>query len=46
MTMLGINCDWRMTWTRHANDAFSFVNEERGASGDWEYIDRWRITRR
>lgn len=46
MTMIGIDCEWRMTWTRHGHDAFRFVNEERGADGSWEYIDEWRFTRR
>src|SRR5580692_10050690 len=27
MTMVGINCDWRMTWTRQSSDQFFFVNE-------------------
>jgi len=46
MTTIGIDCDWRMTWTRHGNDAFSFINEERLADGSWAYIDKWRFRRR
>lgn len=46
MTMLGIDCDWRMRWTKHNNDAFSFLNEERDVNGEWSYIDEWRFTRR
>src|SRR5580765_6557088 len=33
MTMIGINCEWRMTWTRDGPDAFRFVNEEKLADG-------------
>jgi len=45
MTMLGINCDWRMTWTRRSENEFGFVNEERAADGSWAYIDEWRFRR-
>jgi hypothetical protein len=38
MTMLGVDCDWRMTWTKHSDHEFVFVNEER-VGGAWEYID-------
>jgi len=44
MTMLGIECAWRMRWTKESEDRFSFVNEER--DGDqWIYIDAWRFQR-
>ena len=46
MTMIGINCEWRMTWTREGPDQFSFVNEERDASSSWAYIDEWHFTRK
>ena len=46
MTMLGVECEWRMRWTKESEDQFSFVNEERGADGSWEYIDEWRFCRR
>ncbi|MGA8673177.1 MAG: hypothetical protein WB679_25105, partial [Terracidiphilus sp.] len=45
MTMVGINCDWRMTWTRQSSDRFFFVNEERNEDGSWAYIDEWRFQR-
>ena len=45
MTMLGVTCEWRMTWTRHDPDAFAFVNEERAPDGSWSYIDEWRYRR-
>ena len=45
MTMLGIDCQWRMTWTRHSDDAFSFVNEALDATGTWQYVDEWHFTR-
>jgi hypothetical protein len=33
MTMIGINTEWRMTWTRHGDDRFSFMNKERAPDG-------------
>jgi len=45
MTMLGIDCRWRMTWSRHTADAFSFVNEALDPAGAWEYVDEWHFTR-
>ena len=46
MTMIGINCEWRMTWTREGADQFSFVNEEQKEDGSWAYIDLWRFWRK
>jgi hypothetical protein len=46
MTMIGINCEWRMTWTRERDDHFHFVNEERNGDGSWAYIDEWRFKRK
>ena len=46
MTMIGIDCDWRMTWTKQSDDEFLFVNEERRADGEWDYIDEWRFRRK
>jgi hypothetical protein len=46
MTMVGVNCEWRMTWTRRDNDAFSFVNEELAPDGSWIYIDEWQYRRK
>lgn len=46
MTMIGINCEWRMTWTREGADQFSFVNEEQKEDGSWAYIDQWRFWRK
>ena len=46
MTMVGVTCEWRMTWSRHGDDAFTFVNEEKTTGGDWAYIDEWRYLRR
>jgi hypothetical protein len=45
MTMIGVECEWRMTWTKASHDAFGFVNEERLADGSWSYIDEWRYRR-
>jgi hypothetical protein len=46
MTMIGINCEWRMTWTKTSDDAFRFVNEECSANGAWDYIDEWCFERK
>jgi hypothetical protein len=46
MTMIGIDCEWRMTWTRQSENAFGFVNEEQAADGSWSYIDEWRYLRK
>jgi hypothetical protein len=46
MTMLGINCEWRLTWSKESDERFSFVNEERGSDGSWVYIDEWRFVRK
>jgi hypothetical protein len=46
MTMLGIDCEWRMTWTKQGDDQFGFVNEERNKDGSWSYIDEWRFQRK
>jgi hypothetical protein len=45
MTMIGIDCEWKMTWTRIGRDEFMFVNEEKLADDSWSYIDEWRYRR-
>jgi hypothetical protein len=46
MTMIGIDCEWRMTLAKTGDDQFGFVNEERNADGSWAYIDQWRFKRK
>src|SRR5262249_9639922 len=46
MTMGGVTCEWRMTWSRRGPDRFAFVNEEKTPAGSWAYIDEWRYVRR
>ncbi len=46
MTMIGVECDWRMTWTRVSDDKFQFVNEEKTPHNDWAYVDEWHFKRR
>jgi len=46
MTMIGINCEWRMTWTKISEDEFGFLNEQIGAGGGWEHIDEWQFARK
>jgi hypothetical protein len=45
MTMVGVTCEWRMTWSKHSDDYFQFVNEELLLGGGWSSIDEWRHTR-
>ena len=46
MTMIGLNREWCMTWTKASADRFSFINEEQNADGSWSYIDEWRFNRK
>jgi hypothetical protein len=46
MTMIGIDCEWRMTWTKEGVNRFAFINEERTDDGSWAYIDEWRFSRK
>jgi hypothetical protein len=46
MTMLGVNCNWRIRWKRDGPNQFGCVNEEQSADGSWAYIDEWRFTRK
>jgi hypothetical protein len=34
-----------MTWTKEDANRFSFINEEFGDDGSWEYIDEWQFSR-
>jgi hypothetical protein len=45
MTMISVECEWRMTWTKRSEDEFGFVNEERLPDGTWSYIDEWKYQR-
>lgn len=46
MTMVGINCEWRMTWRKRGGDEFGFINEEGCGDGSWKYVDEWRFQRK
>ena len=46
MTMIGLTCDWRMTWIKSSGEEFRFINEERAEDGSWAYVDEWRFTRK
>ena len=46
MTMIGDNCEWRMSWTRNGSDQFSFVNEERNEDGLLGLHRQWRFERK
>ena len=46
MLMLGIDCEWRMTWVKASDDRFHFVNQELLSDGTWAYIDEWHFTRK
>ena len=45
MLMIGIDCEWRMTWSKSSDDQFRFVNEEKTEDGTWAYVDEWRFDR-
>jgi len=45
MTMIGVTCEWRMSWTRKVDDHFGFVNEEKVSGDSWAYIDEWTFSR-
>ena len=46
MTMIGVDCQMRQTWTKANNDEYRFINEERLPDGSWAYIDEWELRRR
>ena len=46
VTMIGVECHLRQTWTKASDDEFSFVNEELLPDGTWSYVDEWRLTRK
>ena len=46
MTMIGVDCDLRQTWTKTSGDEFSFINEELLADGSWSYVDEWHMSRK
>lgn len=46
MTMIGIDLEWRMRWTKLNDDAFGFVNEEQNPDGSWAHIDEWTFRRK
>jgi hypothetical protein len=48
MTMIGINCEWRLTLDHRGSNEFGFVNEERDPDGseNWLYIDEWHFRRK
>lgn len=46
MTMLGVTCQWRMTWMTRRPDEFSFINEEQANDTTWNHIDVWRYRRK
>jgi hypothetical protein len=45
MTMIGVDCEWRLTWTKATDDQFSFLNEEQLPDGSWGYVDEWEFRR-
>jgi hypothetical protein len=46
MTMIGINCEWQMVWTKTSDNEFNFINQEGNEDGTWSYIDEWRFHRK
>jgi hypothetical protein len=45
MTMIGLQCSWRLTWTKVSDDQFGFINEENLPDGPWGYVDEWEFHR-
>ena len=46
VTMIGVDCDLRQTWTKNGDEKFRFVNEEKLPDGSWGYVDEWECTRK
>ena len=46
MTMIGVDCEWRTTLTKHSDDRFHYLNEELLSDGQWALIDEWLFTRK
>jgi len=46
MTMIGIDCEWRLTLSKRSADEFHYLNEELLPSGQWSPIDQWLFTRK
>lgn len=46
VTLIGVECELRQTWTKASDDEFGFVNEERHADGAWGYVDEWEFRRK
>ena len=45
MTMIGVDCEWRLTLTKSSGDEFHYRNEEQLPDGRWVYMDEWKFTR-
>ena len=39
MTMIGVDCEIRQTWTKKSDHEYGYVNEERLRNGKWSYVD-------
>jgi len=46
MTMIGVDCEWRLTLTKRGNDEYHFLNEEQLPNGQWALIDECLFTRK
>ena len=46
ITMIGVDCEMRQTWSKTSDDEFSFINEELLPDGTWGHVDEWRMTRK
>jgi hypothetical protein len=45
MTMIGVDCELRQTWTKVSDDEYRFINEELLPDGSWGYVDAWEYRR-
>jgi hypothetical protein len=46
VTMIGVDCEMRQTWTKTSDNQFAFLNEEQLADGSWGYVDEWEFRRK
>ena len=46
ITMIGVDCEWRLTWTKTNDDRFAYRNEELLAGGHWGFVDEWEFQRK
>lgn len=46
MSMIGVDCQLRQTWTKKGDDEFHVLNEEMMDEGRWGYVDEFEFRRK